>query len=754
MKKPFTLGSLALVAISLTAAEKPQNEAFYVVGAMNQWTTPDQGGSHLKLTDEDGDGIYTGQFEIGAGEAEFKLFSEPEGWSSSNYYGYSSNIILLKDGTSLTLQPGWASNNITIGNWVPGTLSLAAEWVEEEGTWLPKLTLKGSNQPDEIVKPSTDAFYLVGDMNDWEMPSYAEADAWKYKLTDEDGDGVYAGSFEIPKGKVSFALFSKPDREWFSDSCYRLRYPDNSYLFAGEDLTFPLQNGMNAQTNITIDNWEGGEMEISVSWEPSAAIVWEPIITITGKNQPARPALPELYIIGNFNSWALPTVSSANGAIKVTDYISYTTSGIIESQQLDFEKQEVISFGICQFDSNTGNYSFFTPNENLPFTLYSAKANNNGDEFIRQGSRSMSGAWDTLNEKDKYSMTLKDWQGGKFGLRIDIPFDESRLSECLVYAEDTPFITKPESMYYILDSDGDKSCYNSSEFNLYDYVNASVSGKNVSIVLSSEESINPNPENCWGIEDSLEETGLDNNNTHTRISIVKGGKPLSWNFPDEGTLEISFDYLTSTAEINLSYVGGHFPADKIYVCGNVMTAPDGVSNNFLTPSAGNQYEYDEYWRLEETSPGVFTGTYYVYKDSDYTGVDALPQFRFFKDLSGWISETSLGSAESDFYCLPVLLKGDAVTYPIYPSGLGNWGPCTSISGEDYIWNGGWVKMIVDSNTGLLTLQKVVDSGVEGIHTESEDQESWYNLQGMKVDHPKNGMFIHIVNNKPRVEIVK
>ncbi|MDE7109918.1 MAG: hypothetical protein K2O49_08150, partial [Muribaculaceae bacterium] len=191
MKKLLTFGTLALFAMSMTAAEKPQNEAFYLVGVMNQWTTPDRDDSNFKLTDEDGDGIYTGQFEIGSGQAEFKLFSEPEGWDSQNYYGYSSDIILLKDGTSVILEPGLSSSNILIGNWVPGTLSLSAEWVEEDGTWLPRLTLKGSNQPEEIVKPSNEAFYLVGDMTDWEIPTNADAGGWKYKLTDEDGDGVY-----------------------------------------------------------------------------------------------------------------------------------------------------------------------------------------------------------------------------------------------------------------------------------------------------------------------------------------------------------------------------------------------------------------------------------------------------------------------------------------------------------------------------------------------------------------------------------
>ena len=755
MKKLLTFGTLALFAMSMTAAEKPQNEAFYLVGVMNQWTTPDRDDSNFKLTDEDGDGIYTGQFEIGSGQAEFKLFSEPEGWDSQNYYGYSSDIILLKDGTSVILEPGLSSSNILIGNWVPGTLSLSAEWVEEDGTWLPRLTLKGSNQPEEIVKPSNEAFYLVGDMTDWEIPTNADAGGWKYKLTDEDGDGVYTGSFEFPAGKVAFSLFSQPGGAWFDDSCYRLRYVDNSYLFSGEDITLNLINGLHGNNNITIDNWNGCYMEISVRWESPDELDWKPTITITGNNQPARPAIPDLYIIGDFNGWTLPTATSANGAIKVTDLTTYRPSSIVESQRIDFEKKEAIRFGICQFDPKTGNHSFFIPNENLPFTLYSVKINDNGEEITREGNISLSGAWNNLNEKDKYSMVLKDWQGGKLDLYFDLPFDESIMPTCNVYATETPFIPEPAPMYYILDSNGNKSCYNSYEFNVYSgyHLFASVEGKDVAISISSENSINPDPENCWGIEGSLEDFGLDAYNTQAQISVVKGGKPISWNFPYEGTMKIDFNYLTSTAVINLNYIGGPFKADKIYVCGDVMTAPDGIKNSFMSPSASNQNEYDKYWRLEETAPGVFTGTYYLYKYVDYLGVDALPQFRFFSDLLGWSTEASLGSAEADFYCLPVLLNNGAVSYPIVQRGLGNWGLCTSIDGDDYVWEGNWVKMTVDSNHGIATFE-LANSGVDEIQIGHETKESWYNLQGIKVDRPEKGMFIHVVNGKSRVEVVK
>ena len=50
------------------------------------------------------------------------------------------------------------------------------------------------------------------------------------------------------------------------------------------------------------------------------------------------------------------------------------------------------------------------------------------------------------------------------------------------------------------------------------------------------------------------------------------------------------------------------------------------------------------------------------------------QFRFFSELLGWTNTASLGSAEGDFYVLPIADKfaagfdGDIVL-----QGLGNWG---------------------------------------------------------------------------------
>lgn len=68
MKKLLlTFGLFASMAAASLSAEKPTNEAFYLIGSFNDWN-PATEANHskypYKLTDEDGDGLYTGTFDI------------------------------------------------------------------------------------------------------------------------------------------------------------------------------------------------------------------------------------------------------------------------------------------------------------------------------------------------------------------------------------------------------------------------------------------------------------------------------------------------------------------------------------------------------------------------------------------------------------------------------------------------------------------------------------------------------------------
>ncbi|MGN0238097.1 MAG: hypothetical protein ACI4AK_08470 [Lepagella sp.] len=62
-------------------------------------------------------------------------------------------------------------------------------------------------------------------------------------------------------------------------------------------------------------------------------------------------------------------------------------------------------------------------------------------------------------------------------------------------------------------------------------------------------------------------------------------------------------------------------------------------------------------------------------------------------------------------------------------------------------------MTVDTNTGKLRLS-IAESSLEGIKAEVAEYTQWFNLQGIPVENPSNGLYIRVSNGKSKVEIVK
>ncbi|MBD5305762.1 MAG: hypothetical protein HDS12_05695 [Bacteroides sp.] len=122
-------------------------------------------------------------------------------------------------------------------------------------------------------------------------------------------------------------------------------------------------------------------------------------------------------------------------------------------------------------------------------------------------------------------------------------------------------------------------------------------------------------------------------------------------------------------------------AGWIYICGNVQNPDTGVVDDFKGPSVANYDWYYNNFRLIEPESMIgqklYVGQFNIAPKSptpDLGNVDDTSQFRFFTELLGWTNTASLGSAEADFYVLPISDKfaagfdGDIVN-----QGLGNWG---------------------------------------------------------------------------------
>lgn len=342
------------------------------------------------------------------------------------------------------------------------------------------------------------------------------------------------------------------------------------------------------------------------------------------------------------------------------------------------------------------------------------------------------------------AININDWKGGTYQLTVSA----GQQNWVRFKPVETPPIDIPKPLYLLVKQHGE------SELKSFDS-NISILGTyygNSSIILTSENSLNPDPANCWGISTSLYEAGINKGNPSGRLPLVKGGNPLEIYFPNWGEISVDFDMPSSTVGVDLTYYFQPSEAEKMYVCGNVVSGD--VANDFLSPTAANQEVYDQYFSLNKVEPGVFEGTYWVRIDMENADptIDNLPQFRFFYELLGWKNTASLGSAESDFYCLPVNLSQGPVELDICDKGLGNWGPCSC---EEFVWTPGFVKMTVDVNRMKLRLESLGEGGIDGIPDDMGTKtETWYNLQGLKVDKPVSGVYIHVIDGKSRLETVK
>ncbi len=597
-------------------------------------------------------------------------------------------------------------------------------------------------------KPDNEAFYLVGDFNGWGTPDSGTS----LMLTDEDNDGVYTGSFDIAAGSLNFKVFSKICGWGDSDGYFGY---GQLFLFGNEPVNIPLYDSY--YSNIEILNWEGGMIDVSIEWveqpieQPTGTeYVWRPKLTLSAPQQPHSPTVPEVYAIGNFNNWQLPESNNENGAVKLSQENQFYT-GLERRVVAPFEPG-VVQIALYVIDPVTHAPMILGIDSPNPFTLYAC---NDADGIVHRGYKETSGyPLDNVKPKD-HAFTINDWKGGTMVIAYDYYYTNGSVipQNFYVSADDTPLLQLPENLYLVVEEDRNQRI---REVNtgymfgagIFEYIQ----GKQTKLTVTSEDSMTPDPANCWGIAETLEEAGLNASNPSVSLPLVKGGKPFSFDFPELGDMFVSLNLLNSEALVRVNFLDNTIHANKVYICGDVENIETGERNGFTAPSEYNREFYDKNFRLTETSEGIFEGTYLVYKrDPEYLdGIDRLSQFRFYTDLLGWSNEASLGSGFADFSCVAVNVANGSVTCPIIKNGLGNWGLSLD---DEYNWEANTVHFVVNTKYQTVTLS-LADNAVSEIEDDSINDEIWYNLQGIKVEHPSKGMFIHIENGKSKIEYVR
>lgn len=213
MKKLLRIFTLALAALAAIGASAENPTEFYLVGSMNGWVAPAEGGTRYKLTDPDGDGTYTGTFEIPASESlEFKVFDGLYGWGDTeHFYGLShynnTSTFINKIYSDITaenriIKGTYETENISCDNWLGGELEISIT-LHDEG-WI--IRLKGSDQPTFGVIP--DKVWLIGSFNDFKLPTpYDDNGAIPISKSTDQLLYVEETSVSLPAGDVEMRLY-------------------------------------------------------------------------------------------------------------------------------------------------------------------------------------------------------------------------------------------------------------------------------------------------------------------------------------------------------------------------------------------------------------------------------------------------------------------------------------------------------------------------------------------------------------------
>ncbi len=311
MKKLLFL--MCLVAAFATVAEAAVSvpEALYIVGDFQKkpWTHPYLGGTDLKMTDPDGDGIFVGEFDIPADIPELQFLinanSATEIKDAGIHYGFADFGIgyidfPLYDDIDFTVNIDKIINNFNpegsgelfyFSNWQGGTLKIKVDWNNMT------VTFKGSNQPNHPDYPAE--AWLIGDFNSWRVPkgnkdngalALGEPILGPFGIT-------FKGKVEVPAEANEFKIYTVSSdgvsRYWVNQDKFWLTNWHNPVTNVHEVGVKQLriepgelvEHGWDGPFSIT--NWKGGTMNVNpvFLWEDH----WDSVVSVWSEDAPESP---------------------------------------------------------------------------------------------------------------------------------------------------------------------------------------------------------------------------------------------------------------------------------------------------------------------------------------------------------------------------------------------------------------------------------------------------------------------------------
>ena len=414
-------------------------------------------------------------------------------------------------------------------------------------------------------------------------------------------------------------------------------------------------------------------------------------LNLKAPSQPTRPVMPDaVYCIGSFNDWKTPEGDDLNGAVKVQAldgaYGQYMDNVAIPPGNPEFKFYYTDSEG----------KGVYVGTDEPSFTLY------------KFGMGMLAGITVSSDADGVKSFKMRDWTGTTLfatvnltnasvnlgavdGSQFTAPSDNGKFYAVVTLGGQEPKI------YELASPELDNDMWTVMLGNVINGEALDLTGVDkVKVVLTSENSVTPSAESCWG---PLEDYGdaADNLAYSKRVAIGKGGKAFEFAYPDM----VKDPYFSIYMQMQIG----------------VATFTKGQPQGWDIDSDAMPL------KLVAGETEVYEATYEI------AAGDAI--FRFYEELGNW-EKGSIGSQVDD---LPL-----AITLPAEESFVGDfvWGKG---SWNITDWDGGNLYMKVDMKDNKVTFRKSTSGAVNGIEAAGEVR--YFDLQGRRVENPSDGIFIRV-----------
>lgn len=236
----------------------------YLIGNVGGWTGPDAANAGAladwRLFESDnaiGSKIYSGVFDMPAGELIFRFYTELTGWDGGASVGLQAEDnpidVTLIDGAAKEQLVAPGKGSIRIPEWEGGAMKIVVNMNDLT------VTLEAGG-----VDTNGKAFiYLVGAPSGWTQPSEANAAHYEtWKLYDLEDNGVYTATFDIPAESFQFRFY-KELTDWDGGASYGSQVEDAPIDITMTDGVFA-GDATDGKGSWNLPGWEGGKVAISV----------------------------------------------------------------------------------------------------------------------------------------------------------------------------------------------------------------------------------------------------------------------------------------------------------------------------------------------------------------------------------------------------------------------------------------------------------------------------------------------------------